>query len=220
MTGPCLRAGQSKGCVGARSLVGGGKVPTDLPVGRAGKNPVNPRMAKKSLFIGRWNRAYGASVAPGKRGPRRRSCLDSTPLRLDQPPLAAALLARRRVDPAARSDLLHGRISLSAARVALDLGGRADGLRLLHASPDCAPVDTGQPPGNDTGRPILREVREGPPASASYLSARSRRRFLVNGSAFLARSRARSACCLKNLLSNEIPPHNNARNFSTSGASS
>ncbi len=58
-----------------------------------------------------------------------------------------------------------------------------------------------------TGCPIPREARKGlgPPALASYLSARSRRRFLVNGSAFSAKLRASTARCLKNSLSIDTP---------------
>src|SRR5258708_29496821 len=124
-------------------------------------------------------------------------------LRPAQPPLAAAFLAERRIHPSARRDVLRRRTSRSAAGVAFDLR-RCVRLRPLHVSP--AAVETGHPLETDTGRPIAREAREGPPARASYLSARSRRRFRMNGSAFLARWRAPSACLPNNSLSIGTPP--------------
>lgn len=96
-------------------------------------------------------------------------------------------------------------MSRSATGVAFHLDRRGVGLWLLHASPTAA--DMGHPLARGVGCSIPREAREspGPPALTSYFSARSRRRFLVNGSAFLARPRASTARCLKNSLSIDTP---------------
>jgi hypothetical protein len=51
------------------------------------------------------------------------------------------------------------------------------------------------------GIPKVRGVREGKPDLASYLAAKSSRRRFMNGSAFSARLRQRSACSFKNELS-------------------
>lgn len=69
-------------------------------------------------------------------------------------------------------------MSCSATGVAFLFEHCDVGLWLLHASPAVADTDHGLATAN--GRPIPREAREGsePPALASYLSARSRRRFL------------------------------------------
>lgn len=87
-------------------------------------------------------------------------------------------------------------MSCSATGVAFLFEHCDVGLWLLHASPAVADTDHGLATAN--GRPIPREAREGPepPALASYLSARSRRRFFVNESAFSARPRASIARCL------------------------
>jgi hypothetical protein len=120
-----------------------------------------------------------------------------------QPPLATAFPARRRIDPSSGGYLSHRRTSRSTAGVAFHLGRRGEGLRLSHASLEAA--DTGHLLAKGTGCPIVREALEGLPALASYLSARSRRRFLVNGSAFSARSRASTARRLKNSMSINYP---------------
>jgi hypothetical protein len=52
-----------------------------------------------------------------------------------------------------------------------------------------------------TGVPKVRRVREGRLDLASYLAAKSSRRRFMNGSAFSARLRQRSACSFKNELS-------------------
>jgi hypothetical protein len=51
------------------------------------------------------------------------------------------------------------------------------------------------------GVPKVRGVREGRPDLASYLAANSSRRRFMNGSAFSAKLRQRSACSFKNELS-------------------
>ena len=51
------------------------------------------------------------------------------------------------------------------------------------------------------GIPRVRTAREGRPSLSSYFSARSSRRLFMNGSAFSARLRHRSACSFKNELS-------------------
>jgi hypothetical protein len=51
------------------------------------------------------------------------------------------------------------------------------------------------------GVPKVRGVREGRPDLASYFAANSSRRRFMNGSAFSAKLRQRSACSFKNELS-------------------
>jgi hypothetical protein len=97
--------------------------------------------------------------------------------------------------------LLHGRKTGAVADLASDL----DELWLLHASPDGPEADAGFVRGSGSGRSIILDARVGPPAWISYLSARASRRFRVNGSARLARSRTRWTCCLSNSLFMAIP---------------
>jgi hypothetical protein len=99
-------------------------------------------------------------------------------------------------------------MSLSAARLSLDLGQQGR-LRLLYASPDWPLPNNGHSRGAGIDLSIVREVLDGLAALASYPSARTRRRLLVNGSAFSARLRA-PRLPLEKLEVHEMSPHNNA----------
>lgn len=62
------------------------------------------------------------------------------------------------------------------------------------------------------GIPRERVAGDGRPSLSSYLPAKSSRRFFMNGSAFSARLRQRSACSFKNELSIFHPNATNALN--------